>query len=119
MKLFNTIFYHFYLFYKNSKVEDQPISTAIFSMSFIQSFYVICFIDYYLSFRGLLVMNTTPMIIIWAIILAFNFAVIYRKAEEIIDAKPMIRSRALSKIISISFFTLGFLLFVTFHYFID
>ncbi|RKD92655.1 hypothetical protein BC643_3030 [Mangrovibacterium diazotrophicum] len=119
MKLFNTIFYHFYLFYKKSKVEDQPISTAIFSMSVTQSFYVVCFVSYYLSLNNLPRMKVTPMVVICSVIIAINFATIYRKAEKIIDSRPEVYSKTVSKVISILFFALGFLLFVTLNFIVN
>lgn len=86
------------------KSEDQPISTAIFSLSVMQSFYINCILDYFMVVKYSVQLEMKFKVAITAILVALNFFVFYKNSKKIIAEKPLILSSSIiSVLISILF----------------
>ena len=107
MHLLNVFYYHFYLFY--TKFDPEPEFATLLSLSFCQSLILNGILDFLsLKFYCYQIAVWVFVLIVTFIIL-LNYLMFYRngRIKQIIKAKPtLLNNRALSIIVTLSFFLL-------------
>lgn len=105
MHLLNVLYYHFYLFYL--KFDPEPHLTTVLSLSFSQSLVINGTIDIIALKLYCYQIEVWIQFMITVIFIFLNYLIFHRtnRAKQIIKSKPKIlNSKALSIIITISFF---------------
>ena len=118
----DTIFYYYYLFYKWTKVETQPVLTAWFAISFSESFFTMGFSEFISNLLFEQKLNKYIFMLVMLVPLVINYYIYIKKrrANKIIKAKPKIlNSHYLSIFIAWSFFILTFVSWIFLSTLID
>lgn len=104
IKLLDTFYFYYYLFYKKVIRESEPIATAVFVLSVVQSILINAVIEYTCVRIACTSMGKWPMISVTVILLILNYMYFIRsrRFELIIIREPsFFRNSNLSGVIVI------------------
>lgn len=92
MKIFDTLYYHYYLFYSKITKDNEPYATTIFSLSASESFLVNGIIDFIAVKLFCYRIDKLWMLLIFLIILITNYLVYNRsgRARKIVGKRPLL-----------------------------
>ena len=92
MLIINSLYFHFYLFYKNIYKDDDPILTTRLSLTAIESFLIIAITDVFSAIFLLEELQKWVMIAITLSVLVLNTFYFFteKKVRKILSDKPLI-----------------------------
>lgn len=110
-----TIYYYYYLFYKNILKDTEPHLLTIFALSFTEILFFYSVLEIFLAIMFCYFITRAEWIVMCIIITAINFLYFHSKGKgkQIVKLKPTIFSRAIfSAIFSAMVFLISFMLFM-------